>query len=234
MDGSAFFLDVIKALIGSFVGAWLAFFANWLVRQYQREEDRVAAGNLAIVTLGRMINAFLIYKQQVVQTRVETINASPNLPIWMQMRPIFHEFDETLSIDFESLTFLFHPQTHDAMNHLLIAQGKYRNLVGLHKAHFKDMLELQEKISEMSGANQQQDINIDLAMKRVPAYLQGRIESTNIGLVAALENDEKPMIEALRELERSIGSILGRSRLVRISIPEKLLTSEKSAVLFKG
>ncbi len=228
MEVSVFFLDVLKALIGSFVGAGLAFFANWLLRQNQREVDSVAAGNLAIVTLGRMINAFLIYRQLVLQGREKTIKEFPNLPEWMQMRQIIHEFDETLSIDFESLTFLFRTQTIASMNHLIVAQGKYRKLVSLHNAHSKGMFELGGKISELNGDDQQQDIDIDLVVKRVPAYLQGCIESTNIGLLQALENDEKPMMEALRELERSLESILGRSRIIRISIPDHLLTSEKS------
>ncbi|MFZ6770542.1 hypothetical protein ACO0LM_26090 [Undibacterium sp. Di26W] len=221
-----FFLDLLKALIGSFAGAAAAFYINWHMRQSQREDDQVAAGNLAIMVLGRMINAFLIYKQGVLEDKKHVMEKMPNLPLWMQMRPILHEFDESLAIDMQSLTFLVRPHSVDAMNHILIAQGKYRNLVYLQKQHFKDAQELQRILSELQGDNQNGSINLDIAEKKVPAYLSARIESTTAALHQALIEDEAEMIGALQALEKTLASTLVKNQIVRITLPKHLISAE--------
>lgn len=221
-----FFLEIFKVLIGTFSGAILAFIANWLLRQSQREDDQIAAGNLAITVMGRMVNAFLIYKQGVIETRTQIMKAEPNLPVWMQMLPILHEFDESLVIDIHSLTFLFRPRSVDVMNHILTAQGKYRNLVYLHKQHFQDMQELQRILSELQGDDQYGPINLDLAVKKVPAYLAARIESASTALHQSLNEDENTMIEALKALEKTLASNLGKDRTIRISLPPQLISTK--------
>ncbi|MFZ6648146.1 hypothetical protein ACO0LO_20640 [Undibacterium sp. TJN25] len=195
-----------------------------MLRQSQREDDQIAAGNLAILTLARMINSFLIYKKAVLKMRAETLKVNPDLPTWMQMRRTMHEFDETLVINFDSLAFLFRPRTSQVMNHLVIAQGKYKNLVSLHKAHFAFMLELQEALAELAG-DDHKDIDIEHALKRVPIRLQSSVEITNIALMDAFRTDEQLMLDALREFGTSLRSTLGVGRLVTIEIPEHLLTS---------
>ncbi|MFZ6760843.1 hypothetical protein ACO0K9_26850 [Undibacterium sp. Ji50W] len=221
-----FFLDILKVLIGTFSGAFLAFFANWLLRQSQREDDQIAAGNLAISVMGRMVNAFLIYKKGVIEIRTQTMSANPNLPGWMQMLPILHEFDESLVIDMQSLTFLFRPGSVDVMNHILIAQGKYRNLVYLHKQHFKDMQELQRILSELQGDDQYGPINWNFTVKKIPPHLAARIESVSTALQQSLNEDENTMIEALKALEKTLASNLGKDRTIRISLPPQLISTK--------
>jgi hypothetical protein len=43
---STFAIDVIKAAIGAFLGAGLAFFSSYVQRRLQRRKEDIAAGNL--------------------------------------------------------------------------------------------------------------------------------------------------------------------------------------------
>lgn len=219
----SYLLDVTKTLIGSFAGAGLAFMFNYFVRQNQKEEEQVAAGNVALSKLAHMTVSYLSYKKTVIDNRNRTIEGSPpTLPTWMQMTPISHEFDESLVIDIQSLAFLFAGSTKSVMNHVFVAQAAYRNMSYLQKQHYMDLTELQEKLHLMSPDDPSFKIDLAMAEQKMPPYLVRRIDTYNESILHSLSDDESRFFDALDALRQGLSSRLGNGRIINITIPNEL------------
>ncbi|MFZ6720187.1 hypothetical protein [Undibacterium sp. Ji49W] len=199
----SFLLDISKTLIGTFVGAGLAFFVNWTFRQSQKEEEQIKAGYVAMVILGRMITAFISYKEGITKARESVLNDSPDAPFYLQIRYTVFDFDEALALDIPSITFLFDSKNVNLINHLLMAQDAYRNIVHLHKHHTVSMEQFREKIAEFTDA-QRKTVNIKNVQEHLPRHLTSQMEELNKSLIAALTNDEVKLIEAVKALKAAL------------------------------
>lgn len=226
-------VEFVKLVGTAVLGGGIALFCQWCMRTSQREHDNAAAGNMAIVKLGLMINAYAKYRAQVVIGYEALHKATPHAPMWQKMLPIAHEFDEALKLDLHPLSFLFGVQTVDAMNNLLRAELGYRSLVTLHKAHFKAMNELQEALSKAQMEEQAQPhtadgkkrIDVEAIFSRLPPHLTAKVESLNHGLLAAFDEDEHELHAAYDALYHALCVALGKGNVRRFVIPTKMLPS---------
>ncbi|MFZ6712961.1 hypothetical protein [Undibacterium sp. TC9W] len=213
-------LDITKTMLGSFLGAGLAFFSNYVFRQSQKEEEQVAAGNVAMAMLAEMTIAFLVYKRGVIDSRNKTRGVTADLPDWGQLLPIVYEFDESLEVNIQSLAFLFKNQNTSAMGRVFGAQSNYKSLVYFQKEHYEVMTEIQAKLSLLTyDPNAQTDL--DYSTREIPKYLLGRIEAINALILRALKEDEPHYINAIASLRADLSSHLGSNRIIEISIPDE-------------
>ena len=103
-------IEVFKLAIGPFfgavTGASLAFTFNWLVQWRLQRRDDIAAGNLALFRLYRIIHEASMLRAQIRTRLAEDEHANPGAPIWSFHDPLLHTFQMVEALDYGPLTFL--------------------------------------------------------------------------------------------------------------------------------
>jgi hypothetical protein len=221
-------LEISKAAIGPFIGAGLAFFSNWLVRQSQKENENAAAGNLAIVTLGLMINSYAVYRNKVKSGFDRMDTERPNDPLWTKMLPIHYEFDDELKFDLKALSFLFDVKTVEVMNDLLCAQLNFHNLVRLQISHFEAMTGLQAAVAKLHLEDARKVESIEIIRANLPAHLLARVEALNLAILEAFETQESELNVAYIELQKALCSVFGTHRIRKFVLNPELTVTDAS------
>jgi hypothetical protein len=148
-----FWLDVLKTLIGAFVGAGLAFafalFTQWRVRR----RDEIKAGNLALATLVCQVNDLLAIKRAVESYRAKVLNDSPNAPLWYQTQPMLYAFPRETGFDLSALSFLFDKKGVKHLSPLLHAEALHRSLVLVMESHAEVQQEIRSRLAGQGLAN---------------------------------------------------------------------------------
>ncbi len=125
-------LDVLYITVGPFIGAGLAFLSTrWHDARRQHQQD-VAAGNLALNTIGAMYNEYLLWRLGAYSDMADRARASDS-PLWVSMLPSVQSFGD-LSIDFKALSFLFeHPNAVDSLSAVRLAEMTYQDMVAMNE-----------------------------------------------------------------------------------------------------
>ncbi|TMC49616.1 MAG: hypothetical protein E6J20_17785, partial [Chloroflexi bacterium] len=142
---TAFFADILKTLIGSLVGAGLAFRYALRRDEAARLRDQRAAGNLALAILARQLSDFTVTKAGIVQHRASVLEVQPMSPLWMQLKPIQIDYADSLRFDIKSLEFLFKPGRGRILEQLINAELAYRDFTRLVEVHRLTAEEVQRK-----------------------------------------------------------------------------------------
>src|SRR6267143_3555144 len=125
-------LEILKAAIGPFIGAGLAFLSTRVHDARRQQQEDVAAGNVALSMLNSMLNEYLLWRLGA-YAELANPNRASNSPLWAHMRPSFQSFGD-YSIDLKSLSFLFEdPQTIEALNAVRLAELTYRDMRAFQK-----------------------------------------------------------------------------------------------------
>jgi len=216
-----FSLDVVKALIGTFAGAGLAYFVNLRLQRRQKRLDQLLAGNVALATLKLMINTFLTYKKAVEAHRSEFLKAHPNGPLWLHIRPIQFDFDDSLRLDIRSLSFLIEHKNVDPVNEVLLANSVFMALAGLHQEQVKTMMALQDKIPETPAGkvNPFTESLFGVLGEQLGRSLTMRVESLNAGILTHLDKDEAVLWDALRKLRVALVTKCGEKEVIEKGKP---------------
>src|SRR5207244_3379200 len=91
-----FAADVFKTLIGTFIGAGLAFWFAIRKENMTRAREQRAAGNAAVTALLRMASDFAQVRLAIQDHRERVLAEQPTLPIWMQVLPMPFKHSENL------------------------------------------------------------------------------------------------------------------------------------------
>jgi hypothetical protein len=125
-------LDILKAAIGPFIGAGLAFLSTRVHDARRQQQENVAAGNLALSMLNSMLNEYLLWRLGAYADMADPKRASDS-PLWARIRPSFQSFGD-YSIDLKSLSFLFeNPECIEALNAVCLAELTYRDMRAVEK-----------------------------------------------------------------------------------------------------
>lgn len=116
--------DIVKTLVGTLVGAGMAFWANRAAECRQLRRTNLAAGNMALSVISRQYGDFLILRAAL---QAEATERSA-LPDWLQLQPSLFAFSESLVLDLKSLTFLFEHERGDLLAKLVDAEARYHDL----------------------------------------------------------------------------------------------------------
>ena len=114
-------------LLGTFVGAALAFGANLIIQSLQRKKIKIAAGNMAIAILSKQFGDYIIFRSGL----LNELSDRAAFPKWLQIKPTTFRFSESLKFDMSALTFLAEHGQPEILKILLIAETKYRDLLML-------------------------------------------------------------------------------------------------------
>ena len=209
--------DVIKILIG----AGIALFSAYLIKQGQREEDQIAAGNLAMMTIAVMLSAFHSYRVAWTKNQDAVASAAPKTPRWLQHQPMYVQLDKSLKLDFPSLAFLFGKRTAVVMNAVFEAQMAYDYLASMHELHYADMNSVQDRIGELQlqAGEHEKDIDFNFIEANIPPHLRLRIEGTSQAIATIFLTQEPKLIDAAGALRKALASVVGDDRIVRLTMP---------------
>ncbi len=201
-----FWADFAKTLIGTFVGAGLAFGFNLYVQHLQRRAAQLVAGNVAMVTLSQQLGDFRTARRGLREEMEEKDRTT--LPLWLRVRPISTIFDEQLKFDFEGLGFIVRPGP-PLLGDLAHAQRLYLKLAYLVREHTETGKKIQERLSAQ-GINES-DISADSPGVRDSVgrdLAQQQIDVTD-SIREHCEKDEQVYLELAGKLHSTLREIFG-------------------------
>lgn len=217
----SFWPDLTKTLVGSFVGAGLAFFSNYWIQRRERIRKQKAAGNFALSVLARQFNDFLVLRRGYDEEKQRLSGHSPPLPRWLT-KPIHYYFSDSLRIDFESLAFLFELSSSGKMfSSLILAEQRYCDLAKLIQSFGAAAEKLQERISSVPAVNgEYQDIRLFPAA--IGPDLLGKVESLLDGIDRSFSDDQRVYEESLTELRRSLIREFGECGIIAAEVAQSV------------
>jgi hypothetical protein len=206
----SFTADVLKALIGSLVGAGLAFWFALRKDRLMRLLAQRAAGNLAVTTLARMTGDFLQVRAALVENRDHVLAEQPHSPVWMLIKPLIWNHAENLHFDVSGLTFIFdHPDGAEVFNKLMTAEIKYHAFFHMLSEHRKATERAQDLLSEVypdpTEGRAVKEYVTALGFARV-----ARMEALAVGIFAHVDKSEESFLEAGNTLPPLLKKIFKR------------------------
>jgi hypothetical protein len=198
-----FWLDVAKALIGTFVGAGLAFGANLYVQYLQRRAANLAAGIVATAILSQQLGDFRTVQKAV----SEELAGRDRLALWIRIRPLTMVFDEALRFDFEKLGFLARLGA-PLLAELALAQRRYLSLAYVVEEHRATAKEIQRRLA---GVGITAPITADTGPIRdtVGQDLVRRQEDFAKLIMEHCEKDERMYLDLASRLHNKLRKIFG-------------------------
>lgn len=146
-------IDLLKTLIATFIGAGLAFCTNFYFQHRQRISDQRTAGNIALATLSRQYGDFVIAKAAVETELNRAQSANPQTPLWRALKPTLLEFESDLLFDFKSLAFIVADGSDILFASLVSVETNYHDLRRILERHSKAASQLQYKFSAANWPN---------------------------------------------------------------------------------
>ena len=117
--------EFLIVLLGTFVGAYVAFELERRARERQRLDSRAAEGNLALFTLVQMWEVLNQYKKDV-------IDKAPNdHGKWLNMPTTLPQSRESLAFDPAKLYFLFEGRNTNLLPQLVLEQRRFHMAVSM-------------------------------------------------------------------------------------------------------
>jgi hypothetical protein len=138
-----FWLDVAKTVLGTFVGAGLAFAANLYAQCLQRRRADLTAGNVAMAMISQQLGDF----RHVARGVKQELEERAALPEWLRIRPLTMIFDKDLKFDFEKLGFLV-PLGAPLLGELALSQRRYLALAFTVEEHNSNARAIQRRLAE--------------------------------------------------------------------------------------
>ncbi len=222
-------IDLLKTLSATFVGAILAFGTNFYFQSRQRKNDQRTAGNLALATLSRQYGDFVIAKVALESELNFAKNTNPETPLWRALKPTLHEFNLELIFDFKSLAFLMDCGNDKLFTSLVHAETNYHELGRLLARHSNAASQMQHKFNA-AGWNDQRILSEEIIQNAVGLNLVGELESLVHAISKRIETKEEVYMYAGQQLEafmknkfkckvfvfRSLGAKAGLSKLDQV------------------
>jgi len=201
-------LDIGKAIIGSFAGATFAFI--FALRMYNRQlrRENKAAGNLAMATLRRQYNDFMVYGRGVKKTYDDMFRVEPHAPLWLLLKPHHYTFSGPLRFDIKSLTFLFEKGDVKFLQDLLLAEARYHDLMSS-ADKLNQTLDEAQQVLAAAGIGAQGAHRIGELENIVGPALVGRANSFVESMLRTVEEDKGVYSEATESLRAKLVEYFG-------------------------
>lgn len=215
---ATFWSDVAKALIGSFVGAGLAFAFALRRDRMVRIRDQKGAGNLAMAIIARQLSDFLNLRFVLEEYRRTILSNQPNLPLWMQMKPTTFLFSDSLRFNIGSLTFLFEHKETNILERLMNAEILYHDLAMLIQVYSAAAEQAQLKLSESMVLTAGAPIgNVE---KVVGDALVNKLNSLVTAIFHHLASGEKTFLDAANDLHADLVKQFGLNGVISVKKPD--------------
>ena len=150
---SVWWSEMLKAAVGPFVGAGLAFASAMFIQSRTRRRENLSAGTLALLTIGSQYNDLLNYRRALRHEIAKREHASPGLPDWLLAPSIGPDLEPGQAIDFQSLAFLFYvTASYEVHARLVLAEQHYHALRAVNRRMSTGVEEIQKTLSTATAA----------------------------------------------------------------------------------
>jgi hypothetical protein len=215
-----FTLDVFKALLGTLIGAGLAFWFALRKDYLTKREERKAAGNYAVLTLLRQTDDYLRTKAVIGAFRDDILKHQPKSPLWMLIKPMHLNYSDSLKLNLDSLVFLLeHKEGASVVEKLLSADRKYHDFFSLLVTHAVASEEGQRKLSD-AKIDPREGVDISELEKVLGFQLVAKIESLVRGIFNHFDRTDATFNEACDELPKLLRAVFGKKGVIRIQLPD--------------
>jgi len=205
-----FLLDIVKTLIGAFVGALLAFWVNRLTENRKIEREQRAACNLALTLLSKQYGDFLISKASVASNKKGALELWPGLPLWMQLQPTLFTFSVKQNLDIDSIAFLLEGHAN-IVERLLHAEVGYQSLQSLFEHLNEAAIRRDEIFAAHGGAD---NTPIDILEEWVGLAIVGKLSAVINSIDARLAADGDMYRKAGESLQQLMIQTYGEKNVV--------------------
>ncbi len=213
-----FVSDVVKTLIGSFVGAGLAFYFALRKDDRNTVRDHKAAGNMATLTLAQLANDFLQARTYLVEYQNYFDSLQPHSPLWMKVKALHFTFAD-VKFDLPSLVFLLeHEDGAAVIEKLITAQMKCHDFFKQLEAHREANWELQVKLSD-SDIDPSKGAPIEQLNKVGGFALVAKVESFVGGINDHLQHTEPALRAAAVAMPALMVRIFGDKGTIKVELP---------------
>lgn len=116
-------VNPLATLVAAFAGSWAAFKFQQFQKNKEDTENKIAAGNRALMTLLQQANTLKLFQSDF----IEPYRNSPGRHI--QIQPVLPFQEDTLVFDVRSLEFLFTPEYQQVLMDLVLEENRYREAI---------------------------------------------------------------------------------------------------------
>ena len=189
-----FWLDVLKTLIGTAIGAGLAFGSNYFIQHLQRRRDRYAALATAMEVLRTQLDDFRNYRTGFSAELAEQLAKQKHpVPEWAIARPLAFYFFDSLKFNYPSLAFVLEYEGQQTLAKLRYAERRYHELATLAREYNVAVQRKQERLAQEFGVGA---ANLGEVERRLGPEIFGRIESMIQAIRRHVDLDEKDYLAA--------------------------------------
>jgi hypothetical protein len=211
-----FAADVFKSLLGTLIGAGVAFWFALRKDAATREREQRAAGNAAITTLAGMTSDFVQVRFAIAQTRKAALALEPNAPVWMHVKPLPFRHGDTLRFDTKAITYIFdHPDGPEVFNKIMTVEIKYHAFFHLLQEHRKTSEESQNLLAE-KYPDPTKSPTVSECVRALGVARVARMESLAAGIFMHVDGDEPAYRDAADALPKLLKSIFKKG-VVRLA-----------------
>lgn len=220
--------DLLKTVIGSFLGATFAFaFAMW--REGKKElKDNCAAGNVATLVLARQLSD---YNKTVTSLKYfdnAVLKQNAELPYWMRMVPAVPPlYSDYLKHSLPSLNFITTcPSGPEVLQRLVDAEMKYHYFFAMLAKHAEEMKVAQDRLAASGldpfGKSQVTELEAAVGFATV-----ARLNSIVKAIFIQMNRDAGFFEIALESLEKLLVAKFEKGTVVKVTELEKSLQEDR-------
>jgi hypothetical protein len=180
---------------GTVIGAWLAFLFAARSRKLVREDEEVAAGNLALFALSCMLNATWQFRNEITGPYRQRPDAWLNLPASAPL-------SETFDLDRKSLSFIAGEEPN-AFQAIVLEEVRYGSLA-YNAKHHRDLI--LNKVWPVLGQNHEmgdQKLEAEIRKTLGPALVRD-LEVTTRALIEHADENVESLPDAFKELRSAL------------------------------
>ncbi|WP_143055682.1 hypothetical protein [Paraburkholderia hospita] len=187
---SPWYLDALKAGLGTLFGALVAFFFAVLHRRIQERNSNLQAGNLALFKLRTIQRRTGELRLGVRHEIAEKRKAFSDTPTWSLVKPLLLTMDDIEIFDFDSLSFLLDSESgREAIKHVKYAEELFSTLKLVFTHHQDTAVEFQKSTVDLRRTNRK--ASWEEIEEHVGAELIGRRTSLFLSLLQQVEQNPK-------------------------------------------
>jgi hypothetical protein len=216
---------LFTTLLGSFLGAGLAFLSNHVLQRRKQVAEESAATALALFTIKAQLDEFTMYRRVMRRDLHRAARMLPNAPDWILPRPIGFEFSESNAFDFKSLSFLLASRNKEtleigrlAFSRLQALEKTYEDMRRRHADLHESAKELQQAISKAHQARENDEVLYSEMEGLLGVELVSRTASQLRAVCVRLEFDELRYINTHGLLNRLVGKIFGAKAMLPLLV----------------
>ena len=213
------FTTLWSTAVGAFVGAVAAFLIDWQRRAREEKRRRIAAANVALLTLYNMWWVLYTFESHIVRPVVG--QRDHPLPLWLRMKPAVRPAP-SLEFDIPALVFLLHSREPALLPRLILQQQRYRDHVAAVATQNAAIGRARERMSARGIGRERYGTDAELA-EAVGIQVVGELRTITAAVIPALYDSLEDMAKAYGELLSAVRRELGPKNITAFELEQTKL-----------